>query len=185
MCAVFTICFACKKGRNDCPTTQQYQQLNASAKQWFPYNDNRSLIYESAGSLLDTLDVRNRFLGDGDIWLGDACDMSKGEFLRGNIVDRKSSDTIKVEIGYGDQVLIQKGIGYIQYFDTKGVLILASQYRKFESSITLNGKAYTSVLAFECSPTDRCVSANFTKFYFSKGAGLVAYERNAVLYTLR
>lgn len=182
---IFFLGIACRKRTNDCPGTQQYQQLTSSSKEWLPYTSNRLLIFESSSSATDTLELKNRFSGTDDVWLGDACEMSKGEFLRADIIDRKSNDTINTQIGYGDQVLIEKRNGYILYYDTKGVLILASQHRRFETSITLNGKTYTSVLVFECSPNDKCVSTGITKFYFSKGVGLVAFERNGTLWTLR
>ncbi len=109
--------------------------------------------------------------------------MTKAGFLRGNIIDKKSSDTIKAEIGLGERVVFEKRRGYILYYDTKRVLIQAGPYRKFESSLILNGKAYTSVLVFECGPKDACRTGQITKFYISKAKGLVAFERNNVLWT--
>ena len=169
----------------DCPNTPSYQALTVSAKEWFPYTSNRNLIYENASLVRDTLILSNFFLGDEDVWNGDECPKTRGEFLRGNIIDKKSGDTIKVQIGNGEQVIIQKKKGLIYYFDTQKRLAEASTSRRFESSITLNNKTYTSVLVFECSSADQCTSTSITKFYFSKTRGLVAYERNGVLWTLR
>lgn len=174
-----------KEEGNDCPATPVYQSLMASAKEWFPYTANRNIIFENASLAKDTLELKNYFLGDDEVWNGDKCPATKGEFLRGNIIDKKSGDTIKVQIGYGEQVIIQKKTGFLYYFDTQKQLAQASSFRRFESSISLNGKSYTSVLVFECTAEDKCVSSGISKFYFAKTKGLVAYERNGVLFTLR
>lgn len=175
---------ACRKRKTECPTTPQYQQITAASKEWFPYTGNRTIIFES-GTLRDTIDLRNYFLGDGEVWVGDECPMSKAQFLRGNLIDRKAKDTIAVEIGYGDRVLLKKKEPYLLYYDFKAVLILPSPYRRFESSISISNKTFTNVLVFECSPTDNCVSTGITKFYFARTKGLVAYVRNGVTWTLR
>ena len=177
---------ACHKRNNECPTnTSQYQQVSVSAKDWFPYTGNGNLIFENAAQKTDTLQLKNYFFGDGDIWLGDECPLAKGQFLRGDIIDAKTSDTISTEIGYGDQVRIKKSSGSLLYYDTKSVLILPSDYRKFQSTASFNNKTYSLVLGFECSPTDKCIATGITKFYFSKTRGLVAYERAGVLWTLK
>jgi hypothetical protein len=175
----------CKKRKSDCPGTPPYQALTSSAKEWFPYTSNRNLIFENAALVRDTLQLTNYFAGDDDIWNGDECPTTKGEFLRGNIFDRKSSETIKVEIGNTEQVIFQKKTGFIYYFDSKRLLAQQSATKRFEASVVLNNKTYTSVLVFECSTGDDCTSAGITKFYFSKTRGLVAFERNSVLFTLR
>jgi hypothetical protein len=169
----------------DCPNTPSYQALTASAKEWFPYTGNRTLIYENATLQRDTLVLSNFFLGDDEVWNGDGCPTTRGEFLRGNISDKKSGDTIKVRIGNGEQVIFQKKTGSLLYYDTQKRLVDAGTSRRFESTVTLNNKTYTSVLVFECSSTDQCTSTSITKFYFSKTKGLVAYQRSGVLWTLR
>jgi hypothetical protein len=131
------------------------------------------------------LELKNYFSGEGEVWNGDECPITKGEFLRGNIIDKKSGDTIKVQIGHTEQVILQKKLGYLYYFDTKRFLAEESTTRRFEQSIVLNNKTYTSVLVYECSSADKCPSSSLTKFYFSKTRGLVAYQRNNALWTLR
>ena len=174
-----------KEEGNDCPNPPSYQPLTASVKEWFPYNSNRNLIFETSTSVRDTVALSAFFSGDGEVWNGDECPATKGEFLKGNIVDKRSGDTIKVLIGYSEQVIIQKNAGLLHYFDTQRRLTDASTSKRFEPTITLNNKTYTSVLVFECSPGDNCITTGITKFYFSKTRGLVAFQRNNVLYTLR
>jgi hypothetical protein len=175
---------SCRKRKTDCPSTSQYQQITQAAKEWFPYTGNRTIIFEN-GAQRDTMDLRNYFLGDGEVWVGDECAMAKGQFLRGNIIDRKAKDTLAVEIGYGDRILIKKKAAYILYYDFKSVLILPSNYRRFETSVSFGSKTFTNVLVFECAPADNCAPAGITKFYFSRGKGLVAYQRGSVTWTLR
>lgn len=186
----FIICFAtlvisCNRSKSDCTVTAQYQQLSAAAKEWFPYTGNTTLTFENSSSNTESLEFKNYFSGDDEIWNGDECPVTKGQFLRGEIIDTKSSDTISIQIGYNDQVQVKKRAGFILYYENKGVLILPSTYRRFQTSISLNNKTFSSVLAFECSPTDKCVSTGITKFYYAKGKGLVAFERNSVLWTLK
>jgi hypothetical protein len=174
-----------KKSKADCPNIPSFQTLTSSAKEWFPYTSNRILIFENSILQRDTLELKNFFTGEGEVWNGDECPITKGEFLRGNIIDKKSADTIKVQIGNTEQVILQKRLGYLYYFDTKKYLAEESTTRRFEPTITLNNKTYTSVLVYECSSVDNCSSSGLTKFYFSKTKGLVAYQRNNVLWTLR
>lgn len=186
---VFVFCsavYGCKKKEvNDCPASNAYKTLTPSAREWFPYTSNRNLIFESATLARDTVELRNYFSGDEEVWNGDKCPVTKAEFLRGNIIDKKSGDTIQAELGNGDQVIFKKKAAYIYYLDNSKVLLQASTFRRFEPGITLNNKTYTSVLIFECAADDKCSPSGIRKFYISKTKGLVAYERNSVLWTLR
>jgi hypothetical protein len=159
--------------------------LSSGAKEWFPYTGNRTLTFENPASATENLELTNYFSGDDDIWNGDECPITKGQFLRANIIEPKSSDTFSIEVGRNDQIRIEKKQGFILFYENKGVLILASNSRRFESTITLNGKTFPSVLVFECAPTDKCLPTGITKFYYAKARGLVAFERDAVLWTLR
>jgi hypothetical protein len=182
---LLVLSLGCRKRNSDCSNTPQYQQLTTSAKEWFPYNSNRILIFENASLQKDTLELKNYFSGDDEVWGGDECPVTKGQFLRGDIVDKTSGDTIKAQVGYGEQVLLQKKNSYVLFYDTKSVLILASNYRRLESSINLNNKTYSLVLVYECSPNDNCITTGITKFYFAKTKGIVAFERNNILWTLK
>ena len=181
------ICFAaCVKSKNEaCPNTPQYQSLTTSAKEWLPYTNSKSLVFENTSLANDTLELLNLFIGDDTVWTGDKCPFTKGEFIKVNIFDRKSNDTINTQVGLEDELRIFTKRNNIVFYDTKNILIEPSSYKRFETSLTLNGKAFTSVLALECSPDDHCVSTGITKIYFSKKFGLVAYERNGVLWTLK
>jgi hypothetical protein len=88
-------------------------------------------------------------------------------------------------VGNGEQVLLQKKTGYLLYYDTRKLLTPSNSSRRFESSVAINGKTYSSVLIFECASEDKCVSTSITKFYFSKTRGLVAFVRNNITWTIR
>ena len=108
-----------------------------------------------------------------------------GQFIRVNFYDKKTKDTIKTQIGYQDEVRIFTKTNHIVYFDTKTILLEPSPYKRFDLNLLLDGKTFTSVLALECSPTDNCLPSGITKIYFAKSKGLVGYERNGVLWTLK
>lgn len=175
----------CNKRSSDCPSTAPYQQLTAGAKEWFPYTGNGILTFENASGGNTTIELKNYFKGDDDVWVGDECPITKGEYLRGNFIDKIANDTIALEIGFGDRVQIKKKAGFLLYYDSRAVLILANDYKRFQNNVSLNGKNYVSVLSFECAPSDQCDPLKITKFYFARGKGLVAFERNAALYTLK
>lgn len=175
---------ACNKYRRDC-NIQPYYELSASVKQWFPYSGNKDLVFLDANLREDTLQLKNFFLGEDEVFNGDECPTSKGQFLRGNIIDVKSNDTIKTEVGYTERILIERKSTWINYYDTKKVVSQPNTYRKFETSITLNARVYNNVLATECSPTDNCAVTGITKYYFAKGKGLVAFERGGIVWTLK
>lgn len=174
-----------KKEGSDCPDTTAYKALTTSAKEWFPYISNRILIFENSTLMRDTVELRNYFLAEDEVWNGDKCPVTKAEFLRGNIIDKKSGDTIQAELSNGDQIIFRKKTGYLYYLDNSKVLLQSSASRRFESTITLNNKSYTSVLVFECTSDDKCSSTGISRFYVSKTKGLVAYSRNNVLWTLK
>ena len=176
--------WSCNKYGRDC-NIQPYYELSPSVKQWFPYTGNKDLVFLDENSKQDTLQLINFFLGEDEVWNGDECPTSKGQFLRGNIVDIKSNDTIKTEVGYTERILIERKSTWIHYYDTKKVVSQPNAYRRFETTITLNGHVYNNVLATECSPTDNCTVSGITKFYFAKGKGLVAFERNSMIWTLK
>ena len=175
---------SCNKNLRDC-NIQPYYELSPSVKQWFPYSGNKDLVFLDSTSKLDTLQLKNFFLGEDEVWNGDECPSSKGLFLRGIIVDTKSNDTIKTEIGYAERVLIERKSTWINYYDTKKIVSQPNTYRRFETTITLNGYVYNDVLATECSPADNCSGTGITKHYFAKGKGLVAFERNGIVWTLK
>jgi hypothetical protein len=187
VCSIVSVTLAnCKREKGvDCPNVATYQSLFPLSKEWFPYTSNRILIFENSALVKDTLELKNYFLGDDNVFNGDECPQTRAEFLRGNIIDKKSGDTIKVSVSQGEQILIEKSRGYILYYDTRKLLIPASPFKRFENSLTINSKTYTSVLVFECSADDKCNTAGITKFYFARTKGLVAYERNSVIWTLR
>ena len=176
--------FACNKYRKDC-NIQPYYELSQSVKQWFPYNGNKNIIFLDANSREDTLQLKNFFLGEDEVWNGDECKSSKGQFIRGNIVDIKSNDTIKTEVGYTERILIESKSTWTHYYDTKEVVSKPNTYRRLDATITLNGRVYNNVLATECSPTDNCAVTGITKYYLAKGKRLVAFERNGLVWTLK
>ena len=124
-------------------------------------------------------------MGDDEVWNGDECESSKGQFLRGNIVDIKSNDTIKTEIGYSKRISIQRKSTWTYFYDSQKVLIRQNTYRRFEATINLNGHIYNNVLATECSPSDNCSLTDITKYYFAQGKGLVAFVRSDKVWTLK
>ncbi|MHA4845248.1 hypothetical protein ACX0G7_13840 [Flavitalea antarctica] len=163
--------------------TQPYYTLTASVKLWFPYSGNEDLVFEDSGLRQDTLLLRDFFLGEDDVWNGDECAQSRGQFLRGSIIDRSSNDTIKTEIGFNERVLIERKNTWIHYYDTKNVVSQPGTNRRFESTATINGKSYNNVLVNECAAIDNCNMSGITKYYFAKGKGLVAFERNGIIWT--
>ena len=176
----------CVKSKNEaCPNTPQYQALTASAKEWLPYTNSKSLVFENSSFSRDTLELINLFIGDDTVWVGDKCPYTKGQFIRADIFDKKSKDTINTQVGYEDELRIFTDRNNIVYYDTRTILIEPTTYKRYETTLTLNGKVFKSVLALECSPGDNCVSTGITKIYFSKKFGLVAFERDGVLWTLR
>jgi hypothetical protein len=96
---------ACHKRKSDCGTSPTYQGLSQSATEWFPYQANKSLYFENTTLQADTLELKSFFSGDDSVWNGDGCPMTRAAFLRGNIKDKKSGDTIKTEIGLGERVI--------------------------------------------------------------------------------
>lgn len=172
----------CSCSRRDC-NVKPYSQLTASVKQWFPYKGNKILFFLNATMQEDTLQLKDYFSGDDEVWNGDECPSSRGEFMRGNIVDAKNNDTIRTEILFTERIYIERKNTWIHYYDSKQVLAQPNAFRRFETSVTLNGKAYNNVLVTECSPADNCPTTGITKFYFAKGKGLVAFERNGILWT--
>lgn len=184
---MFFICFAaCVKSKNEaCPNTPQYQALTTSAKEWLPYTNSKKLVFENASLAKDTLELLNLFIGDDTVWTGDKCPFTKGEFIKVKIYDRKTADTINTQVGLEDELRIFTKKNSIVFYDTKTILLEPTPYKRFETNLTLNGKAFTSVLVLECSPEDHCVSTGITKIYFSKKFGLVAYQRDGTLWTLK
>lgn len=174
----------CNKYQRECHI-QPYYELSSSVKQWFPYSGNKDLIFLDADLREDTLQLKNFFLGDDEVWNGDECAISKGQFLRGNIVDVKSNDTIRTEIGYAERISIERKSTWIIYYDTRRSVSQPNTFRRFEAAITLNGHVYNNVLATECSLTDNCIVTGITKYYFSKGRGLVGFERGSKVWTLK
>jgi hypothetical protein len=176
---------ACVKSKSDtCPNTPQYQVLTPAAKEWLPYSNNKSLIFENSSAELDTIELAHLFTGDDDIWVGDKCPITKGQFVRVDFFDRKTSDTIKTQVGFQDEVRIFTKLNHIIFYETRNILLEPTAYKRFEVSTIVAGKTFSSVLVLECSPTDACVPTGITKIYFAKGKGLVAYQRNGVLWTL-
>ena len=124
-------------------------------------------------------------MGDDEVWNGDECGSSKGQFLRGNIVDIKSNDTIKTEIGYSERISIQRKSTWTYFYGSQKVLIRQNTYRRFEATINLNGHIYNNVLATECSPSDNCSLTDITEYYFAQAKGLVAFVRSDKVWTLK
>ena len=174
----------CNKYQRECHI-QPYYELSPSVKQWFPYSGNKDLVFLDVNSKEDTLQLKNFFLGDDEVWNGDECPPSKGQFLRGNILDIKSNDTIKTVVGFTERIFIERKSTWIHYYDTKKVVSQPNAFRRLEATITLNGHVYNNVLATECSPTDNCAFTGITKYYFAKGKGLVAFERSGIVWTLK
>ncbi len=54
-----------------------------------------------------------------------------------------------------------------------------------ELQLNIGGKPFEQVLVVECAPTDDCKVSGITKIYFSKGMGLVAFERNGISWVLK
>lgn len=176
-------CFKTNRYRNDCKE-QPYYTLTSSVKQWFPYSGNQTLTFVNTAMQRDTLQLKDFFSGEDYVWNGDECPQTRGQFLRGNIIDLKTNDSIKVTIGYTEQFFAERKTSWINYYDSKQALSQPNAYKRFENAITLNGQVFNNVLLAECAPADNCPTTGITKFYFSKGKGLVAFERNAVLWTV-
>ncbi len=142
-------------------------------------------MYENAAQVRDTIEIKNLFIGNDSIWLGDNCPITSGQFIRMTFFDKKSGDSIYMQVGYQDEVRMVTKYSNLLFYDNKLVLIEPAAYRRFDLNVTLNGKTFTQVLALECPPAGNCPAAGITKVYFSKSAGLVGYERNDVLWTLK
>jgi hypothetical protein len=177
--------FACKKRKEEaCLNVPQYQVLTAAVTEWLPYTSNRSITFENRTLGIDTLQFINFFSGDEDIWQGDNCPMTKGQFTRGVIVDKKTNDTMKVQIGNTDEFRLFTKRSNLIYYDTKGILLDANAYKRFELKYTVKDRIFNTVLVLECSPTDACVPTGITKIYFAKMFGIVGYERNGQVWSL-
>jgi len=178
--------FGCSKSRTDtCPNTPQYQALTSGARSWLPYTNAKNIVFENAALAKDTIDIVGLFIGDDDVWVGDQCPVTKGQFIRVSFFDRKSKDSIRTQVGLQDELRVFTKFTNLVFYDTRTVLLEPSAYRKYELNTTLDGKAFASVLQLQCSPADNCPTSGITKVYFSKYIGLVAYERGGVLWTLK
>ncbi len=177
-----SILTACSKG--SCHV-KKYTSLTASVKEWFPYEGNRPLYFVNDLSQEDTLQLTHFFSGDDDVWNGDECRMSRGEFRRGEIIDTKTNDTIKVELMFSERMYFERKKTWLHYYDTQKVLVNSSLYKRMELQLNIGGKSFEQVLILECSPVDNCKATGITKIYFAKGLGLVAYERNGITWVLK
>lgn len=177
--------FACVKSKNEaCPNAPQYQVLTAGAKDWLPYSNNKNLVFENASRLRDTISLLNFFIGDDSIWTGDKCPMTRGQFIRNNFYDKKSNETIRTQVCMQDQLRVFTKFTNLIFYDSKNILIDPSVNKK-DVSATFDCIQFSSVLALKCSETNDCPSSGITKVYFAKSKGLIAYQRNGVLWVLK
>jgi hypothetical protein len=182
----FSLCcilISCNKYRNAC-NIKPYKALTQSVKQWFPYSGNRELIFKDSILRPDTLFLKDFFLGDDEVWNGDECPFSKGQFLRGNIIDLKSDDTIQTEIYNAEFVSVKRKNVELFYYDSEN-LLSGTGNLTFDTILDLNGVTYNNILGASCSAATNCNPNGVTKYYFAKAKGLIAYERNNILWTLR
>ncbi len=178
--------FACVKSKNEaCPNAPQYQVLTAGAKDWLPYSNNKSLVFENASRIRDTISLLNFFIGDDSIWTGDKCPTTRGQFIRINFYDKTSRDTIRTQVGMQDELRVFTKYNNLIFYDAKNILINPATNKRFDVSATFDGIAFSSVLALECSTADNCPASGITRVYFAKSKGLIAYQRNGVLWVLK
>ena len=178
--------FACVKSKNEaCPNAPQYQVLTPGAKDWLPYSNNKSLVFENAAQVRDTIEIINFFIGDDSVWTGDKCPVTRGQFIRINFYDKKSNDIIRTQVGMQDELRIFTKFTNLIFYDSKNIVIDPSANKRFDVSATFDGRTFSSVLALECLATDNCSPSGITKVYFAKSKGLIAYQRNGVLWVLK
>lgn len=180
------VLMACVKSKNEtCPNAPQYQILTPGAKEWLPYSNNKSLVFENGAQVRDTIEILNYFVGDDSIWYGDKCPVSRGQFIRINFLDKKSNDTLRTQVGLQDEFRLFTRYDNLIFYDTKNILIDAGTNKRFDVSATFEGKTFSSVLALECIAANNCPTTGITKIYFAKSKGLVAYQRNNVMWVLK
>ncbi|MCY7422254.1 MAG: hypothetical protein LH478_10995 [Chitinophagaceae bacterium] len=178
--------FACVKSKNEaCPNSPQYQVLTSGAKQWLPYSNNKSLVFENGARVRDTIDLLNFYIGDDSVWTGDKCPSTRGQFIRINFYDKKSNDIIRTQVGMQDELRIFTKYTNLIFYDSKNILIDPTTNKRFDVSATFEGITFSSVLALECSATDNCPTGGITKVYFAKSKGLIAYQRNGTMWVLK
>lgn len=180
------LCLAsCAKSKTDaCLNKPQYQVLTSSAKEWLPYSNAKSVVFEDASHTRDTIEIAHMFIGDEEVWVGDKCPVTRGQFVKVDFFDESTGDSIKTQLGYEDELRIFTRKNHILYYDTKKILVEPTPNKRLELSKELNGKTFSEVLVLECAAADNCDAKGITTIYFSKSKGLVGFVRNGILWTL-
>ena len=184
---IFCICLfilSCNKifGLCDSPP-QPYKPLTSTIKLWLPYTKDTNILYENAILQSDTIYLRNFFYGDDNIMAGDECPPNRGQFLICNFIDKNSDDTIKTFAGYGNNFYTSRKSTRVDFAENINDVPSTTSYRRYDSSLTLNLKTFKDCIWVECTSNDNCNIIGITKYYFSKGNGLIGYIRNGVLWT--
>ncbi len=161
-----------------------YQVLTESIKRWLPYASDTEIYFTDSNANSDTIRLRNFFAGDDNIWRGDECGFGRGQFVRANFIDSKSKDTIRTEIEYKTSFSTSRKSTFVTYRDEIQNVALPTLYRRYEKTKKVNDKTFEDCIWVECVSSDNCIQTGITKYFFAKGKGLVAYERNNVLWTL-
>ena len=180
------LCLAgCAKSKTDaCLNKPQYQALTQSAKEWLPYSNTKSVVFEDANLARDTLEIARIIMGDEEVWVGDKCPVTRGQFVKVDFFDDRTGDSIKTQLGYEDELRIFTRKNHILYYDTKKILVDPAPNKRFELSKVLNGKTFLEVLVLDCTAADNCDPKGITTIYFSKSKGLAGFVRNGKLWTL-
>jgi hypothetical protein len=161
------------------------QKLQDPIKAWLPYSMDVNIAFENATGQTDTTRLKDFFDGVGNLTLGGECPSDKGELRLGSFINKLTNDTIVVYMSPSNVFQTSRRQMVLNYNEGSSTVENASSFRKFDATLTLNGKVFTNCISVECTIADACNSAGITKYYFAKTKGLVAYIKNNVLWTLK
>jgi hypothetical protein len=159
--------------------------FNEAIKGWMPYTTNANIIFENAALQTEVVQLRNFNQRIAGIMSNGDCPPNKGDYRYADLVNTVSLDSMNITIGADDIFFASSGYVSVIYSEASQSIVIPSVFRKFDASLTLNGKVFTNCISVECSAADNCLAIGITKYYFSKTKGLVAYVKNGILWTLK
>jgi hypothetical protein len=154
-------------------------------KGWSPYTANTNIVFENAALQTEVMQLRNFDQRITGIFPNGDCPRNRGDYKYVDFINTTSLDSINMTIGADDIFSASNKFISVIYSEASQSIVNPSAFRKFDASLTLNGKVFTNCISVECSAADNCSATGITKYFFSKTKGLAAYIKNGTLFTLK
>jgi hypothetical protein len=159
--------------------------FNEAIKGWSPYTGNANIVFENAALQTEVIQLRNFDQRIAGIFPNGDCPANRGDYRYVDLVNINSLDSINITIGADNIFSASNKFISVIYSEASQSIVNPSAFRKFDASLTLNGKVFTNCISVECSAADNCITTGITRYYFSKTKGLAAYIKNGTLWTLK